>query len=300
MTGGAGFIGSHLVEHLVKHDKKVIVLDNFVSGKMENIEEFLVYPDCELIEGSITDSKLIDVLVKDVDVVFNEAASKCTVCYDNPTLDMMVNGIGTLNVVQACDKYNKKLVHASSGSVMDGRPNSFYGISKWAGENYIRQYDKEYKIDQNNIILRYYHVYGTRQDSNDTGGVIPIFIRNIYNNKPIVIFGSGEQVRHFTSVYDVINANMAVINHTPQTKYLYNVVSNVKVTINDLALMIYDIMGKQPDIRNDIPKRGDIFKFPDIYDNQIQIGYIDNFRKELERTVDWYIRKFKAEEQAYE
>jgi nucleoside-diphosphate-sugar epimerase len=289
VTGGAGFIGSHLVEYLSKNNKHVTVLDNFVSGKRENLAGI----NCDIVEGSITDRDLVFELVSKADVVFNEAASKCTVCYDDPQLDMMVNGIGTLYVAQACNEYDKRLVHASSGSVMDGTPNSYYGISKWAGENYIRQHEK-YSLQRMSTILRYYHVYGTRQDDSNSGGVIPIFIRRIYNNEPVVIFGTGNQVRHFTSVYDVVNANITVLVNN-YSNIVYNVVSNVKITIDDLAIMIYDIFGKPCEIYHELPKRGDIFLFPNIYDIQIPIGYIDNFRKELERTIEWYVNKYEQE-----
>ncbi len=293
VTGGAGFIGSHIAEYLINHGKKVVVLDNLVSGKMENMDEFIDSDNFEFIEGSITDKKLVDMLVKEVDVVFNEAASKCTVCYDDPVLDMMVNGLGTLNVVGACKKYNKELVHASSGSVMKGYPNSYYGISKWAGEGYIKQHNEPWR-NKYNKILRYYHVYGSRQNDSATGGVIPIFIKQVYNNEPITIFGTGNQVRHFTSVNDVVLENMYIINN-PDLCSVSNVVANVEVTIKELANMIQDIMNRKVEIKHIGAKHGDIFEFPEIYRDQLDIGYSDNFEKELSHTIDWYVNKYNME-----
>ena len=294
VTGGAGFIGSHIAEYLVNHGKKVVVLDNLVSGKLENMADFAEADDFEFINGSITDKHLVNQLVKEVDIVFNEAASKCTVCYDDPVLDMMVNGLGTRNVAEACETHEAMLVHASSGSVMKGYPKSYYGISKLAGEGYVRQHNGLVYKGLSNSILRYYHVYGSRQNDSSTGGVIPIFIKQVYNNKPITIFGRGDQVRHFTSVYDVVKANMHMLERDMgNTKTVVS--ANVNVSISKLAEMVQHLMGKKVEVIHGDPKRGDVFSFDGIFDGRLDIGYIDNFEKELSRTIDWYVNKYNME-----
>jgi nucleoside-diphosphate-sugar epimerase len=263
-TGAAGFIGSHLTEQIVKQGKKVIAVDNLINGKIENL------PKSDLCEFWPIDVRNVNELRKamqGVDVVFHNAASKCTVCRTNPYLDLDVNAKGSFNVFQAAIESGvKKVVHASTGSVYGLK--SFYGISKQAGESYLKAF-KEYHPDFCFTCLRYFHVIGTRQDNSPKGGVVPIFIRQALNDESITIFGDGKQIRHFTSVTDVVSANFYCANNDITNSQYYDVVSGIQISINDLADLILKLTNK-PKIKKYFSRRlGDInsFTFTNIFDN---------------------------------
>ncbi len=291
VTGGAGFIGSRICEEIVKQKKRVICLDNLVSGKKENLEGWWDPELCTFIFASVINVMKMAGFFKEVDVVFHNAASKCTVCRDNPYRDLMVNAWGSFNVFDASIQAGvKKVIHASTGSTMGGEPKSFYGVSKLAGESYLRTF-KEYYPDFRYSILQYYHVYGSRQDNSDVGGVIPIFIRNIHRGEPVTIYGDGLQVRHFTNVKDIVNVNFLAANETSMDGESYQVMSNVKVTILQLAKILYKLMGKKEDIRFEPARLGDIKNF-DIANKKLKdlgIEFENNLEKGLKETIKSYM-----------
>jgi len=300
VTGGAGFIGSHLGEAIVKQGKKLVILDNLITGKRENLEPWWDEQLCTFVEADISDYNSIHPYFDSVDIVFHNAASKCTVCRKAPNTDLMVNAWGSLNVFRASQSAGvKKVIHASTGSTMEGNPKSFYGVSKLAAENYLavmREYHPEFVYS----ILRYYHVYGTRQDNSDEGGVIPIFIRNVLNNEPIVIFGDGKQVRHFTTVEDVVKANLYVSEVDEFSWYPESpltVVSDVKISILDLAHLICELMGK-PDheIIFRPEKHGDVknFEFVRSYNLDELVRFNNDLEGELKKVINWYREKYKS------
>jgi len=271
ITGGAGFIGSHICEELIKQGKEIVVIDNLKIGNIDNLKPFWVLKQCKFVKADISDYKAISHHFKDVDIVFHNAASKCTVCKKDPYIDLMTNAWGSLNVFRAAQEYGiKKIIHASTGSVNSKedypstgyeQPKSFYGVSKLAAEKYL-DVMHEYYPEIDYTILRYYHVYGTRQDDSEEGGVIPIFIRRMWNNNAIIIYGDGKQERHFTSVKDVVRANLIESENDKYKYRTHNIVSYVTITINELAYMIQKIMGKHNiEIINAPAKKGDIKKF---------------------------------------
>ncbi len=261
VTGGAGFIGSHICEKLLKQGRKVKCLDNFVNGKMKNIEDFLDNPNFELITASVTDIIGNEVLLNKfsgIDIVFHLACGKCTVCLHDPKLDLFVNAWGSYNVFEASRLHSvKKVIHASTGSIYGEpqyfpedenhpyKPTSFYGVSKLAGERYLEVFYKMYGLKYS--ILRYFHVYGTRQDHADLGGVIPIFIRNVLKDENIKIYGDGSQIRCFTHVEDIVNANILCANTSTSDGECYNIASGIKMSILELANKIKQLANK-PDI----------------------------------------------------
>ena len=291
VTGGAGFIGSHIAEAIVAQGKRVVVIDNLVAGKKENLKSWWNSDNCTFLNIDIANfddfwKMLTNVKFEDVDVVFHEAASKCTVCRENPLRDLMTNAWGTHNICEYARLSGvKKVIYASTGSVRDGEPVSFYGASKLAGESYLRSF-KEYYSDFSYNILRYYHVFGPRQDGGEFGGVIPIFIKKILNNEPITIYGDGRQVRHFTWVGDVVKANFQA-SENENISGIFNVVSDIKISINELAMMIYEIIKKIPCIEYKPDKAGDIKKF-EFKGNRFDMEYDNNFSDRLTETIDWY------------
>ncbi len=302
VTGGAGFIGSHIVEELLKQGIQVISIDNFVAGKKENIETFLCDKNFKSVKCDVTDYDDLEQYFEGVDVVFHEAASKFTVCLEDPRKDLEVNAKGAFNVLEAARKHGvKKLVHASTGSVYGEpqyfpedekhptHPSSFYGTSKLAGETYCRVFARLYNI--NFTVLRYFHVYGSRQESSDYGGVIPIFIRRVFNGQNPVIFGDGTQVRSFTYVKDVVKANFYAAVTDSMNRNFYNCASGIRVTIAELAQYIlkhFDRQDLQPVYKDWRP--GDIKEF--IIDNSSlkSVAFEDftHFDEGLKETVQWY------------
>lgn len=249
VTGGAGFIGSHIVEELLDAGIEVIAIDDLCAGKLSNIEEFKSNPRFEFRKCDVTDFNSLEKCFDGVDLVFHEAASKKNVCLKDPRRDLLVNGGGTFNILELVrDKKVKKLVHASTGSVYgEARivpqteehplaPVSYYGVSKLAGERYVDTFVHLYDIDC--TILRYFHVYGPRQESGEFGGVIAIFARQILNGMNPTIFGDGTQERSFTYVKDVVNANMFVAASNNTKGQVFNCASGVNITVGEMCDML--------------------------------------------------------------
>lgn len=302
VTGGAGFIGSHIVEELVKMGVDTISIDNYFAGKHENLAHLKEYPNFQEVDCDVTDFDKLDRYFRGVEIVFHEAASKKTICLNDPRRDLDINAKGTFNLLELALKHKtKKFIHASTGSVygeaqyfpQDEKhplvPTSYYGVSKLAGEKYVKAFDHLYGLDT--TVLRYFHVYGPRQESSEVGGVVSIFTRLMLASKPITIFGDGTQQRSFTYVKDVVKANLKAAV-TPGTKgQVFNCASGIKVTIQELADMIADILGieNQQIIYEDwMP--GDIKVF-DVDNSKIReilgIQYITDFKIGLIKTIEW-------------
>lgn len=255
VTGGAGFISSHLTEELVKQGYHVVILDDLSTGKMENIEPLVNKENMEFVQGSITNLSLLQRLFQGVDYVFHQAAIPSVPrSIKQPQASHEVNITGTLNVLLAardCDV--KKVVYASSSSVygdtptlpkkedMSPNPQSPYAVTKLAGEYYCHVFHQIYNLPT--ICLRYFNVYGPRQDPDSQyAAVIPLFITRVLQGKPPIIYGDGEQTRDFTFVKDVIKAN--ILAAESDTSGVFNIGRGENVTINNLARTITSIIGK--------------------------------------------------------
>ena len=293
VTGGAGFIGSHICEELLKQDKEVICVDNLVNGKMENMSEFIGNPNFTFLNMDVMDLSVRH--FEGVDITFHNAASKCTVCRIDPKKDITVNGWGSLNVFESGYYAGvKKVVHASSGSTMKGKPQSYYGVSKLAGETYLGVL-KFYYPDFNYVNLRYYHVYGPRQDNSPRGGVIPIFIRQIYDNEPVTIYGNGKQLRHFSNVKDVVKANFMAVENDKMNCNGYDVIPEWNITINELSVMLHKLMGKKEKNIFTPENPGEIYKFDSSYEKLKALGFKFDVSLEsgMKDLIDWYIKQRK-------
>lgn len=315
VTGGAGFIGSHICEELLKLDKKVICVDNLVAGNIENIRPLQSDRKFEFRYSDILQLKSRD--FEGVDIVFHNAASKCNVCTLDPHLDLQVNAWGSQQIAEnAIEAGVKKVVYGSTGSTNGGEPKSFYGASKLAAEAYLCAL-KEYHPEFRYTILRYYHVFGPRQDASDFGGVIPIFIMRNLLKKPLLIFGDGEQIRHFTSVKDVVRANFFAVERGEkknQGKWGdfvdieepdnivktdcedYEVLSDTRITINALAELVCKLMGVKPNIKYEPERPGDIKYFIARNSKLTSLGFkfTHKFEDYLKETIDWYKVKWKS------
>lgn len=265
MTGVAGFIGSHIAERMVLEGHEVIGIDNMSAGHRENIPHGVKF-----FNRDICNSHEYPFILRGVDAVFHNAASKKNICLRNPVRDMEVNGTGTLSFIQNCIKAGiEKFVHASTGSVygeIEGlitedkprRPISFYGISKTAGESYVMMHRHEINV----TALRYFHVWGERQESDpDLGGVVSIFDTNIKRLQPIMIHGDGTQKRVFTHVSDIVEANLMAWLNPSAAGHIYNCASSQQTSINELAEMLMKKNGRMVDVMYSAPLNGDIYSF---------------------------------------
>ena len=302
VTGGAGFIGSHIVGDLVKMGVETVSIDNYFAGKHSNLEHLTGFPNFTEVECDVTDLANLETCFPGVEVVFHQAASKKTICLNDPRRDLQINAEGTFNLLELSKKYGiKKFVHASTGSVygeavylpQDEKhplvPTSYYGVSKLAGEKYVNAFEHLFGLDT--TVLRYFHVYGPRQESSDVGGVVSIFVRLMLAGEPITIFGDGTQQRSFTYVGDVVKANLLAAT-TPGTKgEVLNCASGIKVTIRQLADMVAQTLGVgEPEILYADWMPGDIKVF-DIDNRKIRqklgLDFITDFERGLALTVEW-------------
>ena len=254
VTGGAGFIGSHLADELVRRGYKVIILDNLSTGRMSNIEPLLRNGSAEFIQSSITNLPLLRKLFSGADYVFHQAAIPSVPrSVKNPKASHNANITGTLNVLLAAKNNGiKKVIYASSSAVygdtptlpkvedMIPNPQSPYAVTKLAGEYYCNVFLEIYGL--NTICLRYFNVYGPRQDPDSPyAAVIPIFISNALAGKSPIIFGDGEQSRDFTFVKDVAQAN--ILTAESKATGIFNIGRSTRVTINHLAQLIIRLVG---------------------------------------------------------
>ncbi len=302
VTGGAGFIGSHIVGELLKRGTEVVSIDNYLSGSPLNLVEYKDNPLFKEVVCDVRSRGTLKKYIKDVEVIFHEAASKKTICLKDPRMDLDINGKGTFNLLElARDHGVKKFVHASTGSVYgEGyifpqtedhplNPTSYYGVSKLAGEKYVRAFNHLYGLDT--TVLRYFHVYGSRQNWTDTGGVVPIFIRKMINKEPVEIFGDGTQQRSFTYVQDVVNANMMVCERKNSTGQAYNCASGINVTIKELVDSISRIMKVEPNIQYKPWAVGDIkvFSIDNMKIRSLGFDFKTSFDNGLRETIRWMI-----------
>jgi len=250
VTGGAGFIGSHLVDRLVQEGHEVIIVDNLVTGKRRNINRAARFYKLD-----VQSWRLERVFRNERPNVVMHLAAQMDVrkSVEDPMFDAQVNILGTLNVLQQAIKHGvRKVVFSSSGGAIYGeqetypapeshvtKPMSPYGLSKLCGEQYLSYYQRTSGIQV--VSLRYANVYGPRQDPEGEAGVVAIFIQKMLNNEQAVINGNGRQTRDFVFVEDVVEANLAVMGQ--DTQGTYNVGTGVETSINDLFRILIQHTG---------------------------------------------------------
>lgn len=302
ITGGAGFIGSHIGEELADQQHEVVIIDNFFSGKKENIRQFMIKKNVTFIQGSITDFPLLKKVFESADGIFHESAI-ASVPYSvaHPTETNDVNLSGTLNVlVAARDCGVKKVIFASSAAVygnnpalpkhesMTPDPLSPYSVSKIAGEQYCSVFSRLYGVQCTS--LRYFNVFGPRQDPfSPYSGVISKFISSSLSHQPIVIYGDGLQTRDFVYVKDVVHANiLAMEKNAPG---VYNIACGTRINLLKLKDMIAEITGISVPIIFDPPAKGDVRdSVADITLAKNFLGYSPHWSvyKGLEATIAWF------------
>ncbi len=271
VAGGAGFIGSHIVDKLLNQDTEVIVLDNLYTGKPENIEQCKGDRNFRFVQGDVRNRDLVNRLIKGVDAVFNEAAVvSVSRSLEDPILANEVNVGGTLNLLKASlDSGVKRFVQASSASVygntetlpvletLASNPVSPYAVAELAAENYAKVFHLNYGLET--VCLRYFNVYGPRQAFSVYSGATTIFLNKLLNNQRPTILGDGNQTRDFVYVEDVVEANMLALKTKKAVGETFNIANGTPHTINELVLSLQKKLGKQklkPIYKN--PRKGDI------------------------------------------
>lgn len=305
ITGGAGFIGSNLVEVLLNKGYFVRVLDNFTTGKRENIEEFINHDRFELIEGDIVDIDTCQQACKGVDYVLHQAAwGSVPRSIEMPLVYEEINIKGHLNMlVAARDQKVKKFVYASSSSVYGDEPTlpkkegregnllSPYAITKKTNELFANNFFNLYGLET--VGLRYFNVFGRRQDAESYySAVIPKFIKLLLKDEAPVINGDGEHSRDFTYIDNVVEANLrACLSSTEAAGKAYNIATGGRVSLNQLYDKLKYVLNKDIDAIYGDERIGDIkHSNADISKAKLLLGYNPSytFEEGIELTIDWY------------
>ncbi len=299
VTGGAGFIGSHLCRRLVAEGHEVRVLDNLSSGKRGNLGEI----DVDLMIGDLRDPSTAEHAVEDAEVILHHAAiASVQYSVEQPLDEQDVNVVGTLRLLEAARKVGvRRIVFAASAAAygtdptipkreeMTALPVSPYGLSKVAGEHYCRVWSHVYGLET--VCLRYFNIFGPRQDpASPYSGVISIFARKMIDGVAPTIHGDGEQSRDFNYVDNVVDANLAAMAAKTAAGEIYNIGTGRGVTVNELVATLNQVLGSDLQAEHGESRAGDVRTSVAAIDRARQVlGYEPRvaFEAGLQQTVDW-------------
>lgn len=301
LTGGCGFIGSHVQDKYIEKGYDVIVVDNLSSGKKEYLN-----PKARLYETDIRDrEKLEKIFNKEKPDIVNHHAAQISVIHsvENPFEDAKINIIGSLNLIELSVKYNiKKFIYASSGGAAYGNPVknpcdeghpvnplSPYGVSKHTVEHYLYLYRVNYGLEY--VILRYPNVYGPRQDPFGEAGVVAIFTERMLKNDDVYIFGDGTQERDFVYVEDIAEANILVTEREIDEDFpIYNLGSGKGISVNEIFNYLKDITGYKKAPHYKPPRKGEVYKIALDARRIKNLGWAPkvNLKEGLEKTAEWF------------
>jgi nucleoside-diphosphate-sugar epimerase len=300
VTGGAGFIGSHIVEELLRNGASIRVLDNFSSGKRENLEPFR--GDLEILEGDLRDPEVIKAATRGVELVFHLAAFiSVPQSMVDPEECFAINVAGTVTMLEAARRSGVRKVVLSSSTAVYGNPGKFptdeetplqplspYALSKQVNELYARLYTQTFNLPV--TALRYFNVYGPRQRPDSAyAAAISIFARRLVNGEPITIYGDGKQSRDFIFVKDVVRANLQAAESDAAGE-AFNICTGRETTLLDLLEELSEVSTHQPEVRFEAPRPGDIYRS---IGNPDKAAAILGFRAEtslangLAQTMEW-------------
>lgn len=309
VTGGAGFIGSNIVAELLRRGKQVRVLDNFSTGRRENVKEFA--KQIELIEGDLRSYHIVREAVDGIDFVLHQGALPSVPrSINDPITTNQVNVEGTLNILDASrDAGVKRVVFASSSSIygdseklpkqedMIPNPLSPYAVSKLAGEKYCQVFARIYKL--HTTALRYFNVFGPKQDpTSQYSAVIPRFIQAILHDRSPIIYGDGTQSRDFTFVRNVVEANILATEKDFPPGMVFNCACHERIDLNQLVESINTILGKKIKAEYTAARAGDVkHSFADIKRISEYLNYnpLVYFQEGLKKTIEWYQQQGRVE-----
>jgi len=303
VTGGAGFIGSHIADALTRNGLRVRVIDDLSTGHRENLDE--ITGDVEFTEGSVADEQLLKKVLDGAELVFHEAAIPSVPrSVEHPRQSHVASVDGTFNLLLAArDQKVRRVVYAASSSAYGDQPTlpkkeemlpdplSPYAVAKLVGEYYAQVFARVYGMET--ISLRYFNVFGPRQDpGSQYSGVVSRFISVLLNNQQPVIYGDGEQSRDFTYIDNVIDANLRAASVTTGFGSVVNVANGERITLNNLLEELKAIVGK-PEVKADYHEArvGDVrHSLADISRARELLGYqpLVGLREGLQRTIDWW------------
>ena len=306
VTGGAGFIGSHIAQTLLEQGQTVRILDNFSTGKRENIEVLTRQfgrDQLEVLEGDVRDASRVGEAVRGVEIIFHEAAFvSVPQSMDEPQVCFDINLTGTSQLFDAARRAGvRRAVVASSAAVYGEsvalplveetplQPKSPYAVSKRVNEMYAELFTDEFGFEV--TALRYFNVYGPRQRPDSMyAAAVPIFVRRLLDNKPITIFGDGGQTRDLINVRDIVRANLVASEHPNAAGKVFNICTGVETRLLDLLEVLYDLFPNAPQAEFAAPRAGDIYrsvgspqKALDVMGYQAQVSLEEG----LKETVDW-------------
>jgi nucleoside-diphosphate-sugar epimerase len=309
VTGGAGFIGSHIADHLVDGGWEVKILDDFSSGREENLVH--CGDRIELLRGDLRHPELLAQAVRDVEVVFHQAAlASVPRSVAEPERTNGVNVTGTLGLLEAARRAGvRRLVFAASSSVygdtptlpkvetMPANPMSPYALQKYVGEAYCRLYTRLYAFET--VSLRYFNVYGPRQNpESEYAAVIPKFVTACLENESPRIHGDGEQTRDFTFVSDAVAANLLAADAPRASGTVMNAAGGRRISLNQLLHDIIELTGAEVEPIHDPPRAGDVRdSLADLGRANELLGYTASvpLREGLLRTIDYFERRLRGE-----
>lgn len=316
VTGGAGFIGSNLTERLLDVGNRVKVIDNFGSGKQENLRDLRERfgSQLEVIEGDIRDRAVLQTAFRGVQYVFHQAAVPSVQrSIDDPSTSNDVNIQGTLQVFLAArDAGVERVVAASSSSVYGDspalpkredftpQPISPYALTKLVAEEYARLFHRLYNLEI--VSLRYFNVFGPRQDpKSEYAAVIPRFITSLLRGEAPTIYGDGEQTRDFTFIENVLDANLQAAEAPGAAAQAFNIACGDRISLNDLVKILNQIIGTPLEAHHAAARDGDIkHSLADIQKAKDILGYFPRIglKEGLLRTVNWYGQRRRHRNQA--
>ncbi len=305
VTGGAGFIGSHIAEHLLRQGKTVAILDNLATGKYENIEAFA--DKITFYQADICDDAVVKKAMAGTRIVYHEAAlASVPRSIKNPEASFQANVEGTFKILLHAKECGvKRVIFAGSSSVygnsevlpkvetMKPSPLSPYAASKIAGEYYCQVFSQVYGLET--VTLRYFNVFGPRQDANsEYAAVIPKFIAALRQHQPVTIFGDGEQTRDFNYIDNVVAANLQAAEANDVAGRVFNIAGGSRISLNQLASYLQDMIHVKIAPNYAPPRIGDVrHSLADITLARQYLHYESTIdvRAGLQKTVEWFLKQ---------